>query len=106
MLKKRLSKAAIAVSLGAALVFGGATAANATTEYVGGGTWKYGVEKVGGTNWMSYSNFYHGSQKHRSTACVNYTDCTRSADRYGGVWAKASAFFNGGPGARAYWYVY
>lgn len=75
-----MALAAGALTIGATL---GATPANAYTSYPEGGTWDYGNS---GKTW---SNYYHGSKKHRSTACNSYT-CLRSADAAKGNWSYAS----------------
>lgn len=74
-------------------------AANAGTEYVGGGTWQYNAD-----NSTNYSNYYHGSKLHRSSVQNRY-GLVRSGDKPGGVWAMASqavALTNN----QAFWYVY
>jgi lactococcin 972 family bacteriocin len=73
--------AAGALTIGA--VVGVAAPANAYTSYPEGGTWSYGNS---GKTW---SDYHHGSKKHRSTACNSYT-CLRSADAGKGSWSYSS----------------
>ncbi|WP_204576887.1 lactococcin 972 family bacteriocin [Clavibacter michiganensis] len=98
---KRTLSIASGVGLVAALLLGGAGAANATTEYVGGGTWNYGVERVVGN--YSYSNYLHSSKAHGSTACSS-SKCVRSDTVPGGKWSRASVQASAG-GNTAYWRV-
>lgn len=59
-----LGTAAVLALLGGGLSAG---AAFATTEYPPeGGTWDYGVTPL-----YVYSNYYHGTRTHKSTACSN-----------------------------------
>lgn len=71
----------VGIVLASALAVGGAAAAaNATTAYPPeGGTWNYGVRAGGiyGTVGEVYSEYYHQSQTHKSTACANGV-CTYS----------------------------
>lgn len=57
------------VSLAAGITIGSAGAALAVTEYVGGGAWDHGFM---GNDYV-YSNYYHGSVCHGSTAVGTYT---------------------------------
>jgi lactococcin 972 family bacteriocin len=74
---KKSQKTIFSAVLAAALTVGGATAAaNATTAYSPeGGTWNYGVRSGGiyGTVGEVYSEYYHPSRTHKSTACANGT---------------------------------
>ncbi|MFP1627016.1 lactococcin 972 family bacteriocin [Streptomyces sp. 5K101] len=67
-----------------ALVVATATPALAVVVNAGGGTWDYGTNSS--TVW---SNYYHGSLCHGSTAVGTYTD--RSPDTAAGRWSYASA---------------
>jgi hypothetical protein len=97
-------KAGLAVVVAAAFVMGGATAASATTEYVGGGTWNYGVYEPASTVYV-YSEYMHYSKKHRTTVQVHNGAMYRSADAAAGKWAKVEkASYYGGNGA--WWYAY
>ncbi|UCR90074.1 lactococcin 972 family bacteriocin [Mycetocola spongiae] len=105
-MQKILAGTVIAL-VGSATILGIAAPASALhSEDAGGGTFEYGVEKFGGNTWISKSNYWHPSKKHRSTACYAYTHCRRSADAGPGDWAEAGIIFGGEAGARAYWYVY
>lgn len=98
-MKKKLASAGGAIVLASALVLGSSVAASATTENVGGGTWVYNAD-----NASNYSNYYHGSSKHRSSVQNRY-GLVRSGDKPGGQWAYASqpvAITNN----QAFWYVY
>lgn len=95
--RKFLSVAAVALlSVGMLSISG---PASATTEYVGGGEWRYGHSGS-----ITYSHYYHPTKLHRSTSCTP-SGCTRSPDRSGGLWAYA---YRGKAviGNDAYWYVY
>jgi hypothetical protein len=58
---------AVAILLGTV----GVSAAQATTVYVEGGVWSYGVRSGGtyGTYGEVYSRYNHPSRMHRATAC-------------------------------------
>lgn len=58
--------------------------AHASTAYVGGGTWEYGL-----TITTSYSHYYHGSRCHGATA-VGRT-VVRTNNIAAGRWARADA---------------
>ncbi|WP_402377422.1 lactococcin 972 family bacteriocin [Isoptericola rhizosphaerae] len=79
----------------AALVAGGATAAHAAVDYVGGGTWNHGVNSS--TVW---SNYYHGSTCHGATSVGTYTD---RENRSAGYWATTSAPSRWYAVDKAYW---
>ncbi len=83
-----------------ALLIAGAAAAtaHATVEYVGGGTFDYGVNYWSGTVW---SDYHHPSKAHTSTAC-NASDCSWSGVKPAGVWARATISSTLG-GNTAYW---
>lgn len=86
IMKKRTIIGTISsVALASSLLTAGA--AFATTVYPPeGGTWSYGVQPTA----TVYSNYYHGSLTHGSTACNGYPACTRSADRPAGTTSYAS----------------
>ena len=105
--RSKIATGLMTFAASAALVLGGATAAQAlTTVSAEGGTFQYGVEEFGANTWIVKSNYYHGSKKHRTTACSGYTNCVRSADAGGGYWSKVGKVFGGEPGAKAYYYIY
>lgn len=77
-----LAAADLAVGLGV----GGATAANATTEYPSvGGTWNYGVDYLTLRVW---SNYHHPSRVHSSMAC-SASACKGSGWVPAGLWSYA-----------------
>lgn len=96
---KRVSTAFAAVGLAGVLAFGGASAANATTTYIGGGTLDHGVD-IGYR--LTWSNYYHFSKSHGSTACSTVS-CTRSdraparywsfADRPNTLWGNQAFYW-------------
>ena len=88
---------AIGLALGGAVAI--APAANATTAYPEGGTWNYGFKGV-----AIYSDYYHASKKHRTTACRS-NFCARSEDKPGGSWATQGVQ-SSATGNQAYYYVY
>lgn len=85
------------LALGGALVI--AAPANATTAYPEGGTWNYGFKGV-----TVYSDYYHASKKHRTTACRS-NFCARSEDKPGGSWATQGVQ-SSATGNQSYYYVY
>ncbi len=91
------------VLLASGLALGGALTvaapANATTAYPEGGTWNYGFKGV-----TVYSDYYHPSKKHRTTACRS-DFCARSTDQYGGNWASQGVQ-SSAKGNESYYYVY
>lgn len=60
-----------------------AGAAFATVTYPGGGTWDQGL-----TSTVTYSNYYHGSLTHGSTAQSDY-GTSRSPNITPGYWSNA-----------------
>lgn len=83
---KKSRKLAAGAALASALLVGGvAVPANAvvTTCPGVGGTWDYGVSSI------VWSNFYHGSYLHRSTAGNSLGDW-RSPNTQPGYWSKVS----------------
>jgi len=72
-----------AVAAGA-LVLAFASPALADQISVGGGIWNYGAGEE-----VVWSNYYHSSKCHGSTAVGQYTD--RSPDTSAGYWSYASA---------------
>ncbi|TXK18985.1 lactococcin 972 family bacteriocin [Homoserinibacter sp. GY 40078] len=97
-------RAGIAAIVAAGLVAGGAVAAHATTEYVGGGKWSYGVYEPANTVYV-YSNYYHPSKKHRSTVQVHNGTQYRSKDAPAGKTAEIERATSYG-GNKAWWYAY
>jgi lactococcin 972 family bacteriocin len=83
------------IAVGIAISLAAAAPAFATTESVGGGTWKYGV---GFTNW---SDYHHPTKNHRSSVqragWTVRSDCT--APNY---WSHAS-MTSGPSGNKAFW---
>ncbi|WP_159944372.1 MULTISPECIES: lactococcin 972 family bacteriocin [unclassified Nocardiopsis] len=65
---RALRRAAATVLIAAGITVGTAGAAAAVVSYVGGGTWYHGV-----ANGVVYSNYYHPTQCHGSTAVGAYT---------------------------------
>ena len=89
----------------AALVFGVAGSASATTEYPPeGGTWEYGVIEPASTVFV-YSHYYHPTTLHRSSVRTTSGTLYRSPDKAGGQWAnvdKETGYYNN----KAYYYRY
>ncbi|WP_170159940.1 lactococcin 972 family bacteriocin [Frondihabitans australicus] len=88
------------VILGVVIAFGGASAAYAASESVGGGTWQYGLQgkKPGG---ITYSNYYNGSKSHGSSA-KSGKGLNRSPMVGKGKWSYA-AIESTLTGNQAYW---
>lgn len=89
------------VGVAAGLALGGGGVANATTTYPSeGGTWDYGVDY-----WVmkTWSNYYHPSRVHHSTAC-SASACTQSGWVPAGYWSNASRLATWG-GNTAYYNV-
>lgn len=80
--KKRL----LGVLLVATIAPATAGVANATTEYVGGGKWVHGFDTF---TQETFSNYYHPSRSHGSSAC-NRHECHRSPNTRAGAWARSS----------------
>ncbi|REJ06421.1 lactococcin 972 family bacteriocin [Microbacterium bovistercoris] len=95
---KRGTKLIAASALALAMAVGSVTAANATTEYVGGGTWQYWVDYGTDTN---YSGYYHGSAYHRASVS-NGTGTVREYAN-AGSWARAMQSAAAW-GNKAYWW--
>ena len=96
MAKLRIRKSMAAVAIGASAMTMVAAPAMATTEYVGGGTWEYGVNIF--WNW---SNYYHPNNDHRSsvkTSGIVY----RSACTSPGNWSHVQTV-SAVSGNKAYW---
>jgi lactococcin 972 family bacteriocin len=85
---------ATAASLTAAVAV--ATPAMATMANVGGGTWWYGVQDT-----VNYSDYYHPSNKHRSSV-ISDGILTRSSCTAPGDISYASTYA-GFSGNKAYW---
>lgn len=99
-----LSALALAASMG---VMTSSTDAEAATQYVGGGTWKYGTyEKVIGYNLLYpgpspyytakavYSQYYHPSKYHSATA-TSRNGATQKSYAFAGRWANAERIASG-----------
>lgn len=80
---KSMRRMATAAVVSALLAIGGAGAAHAATTYPAGGVWTHGANPI------VYSNYYHPSRWHGSTAVGRYT--YRSALVAPGRWSVASA---------------
>ncbi|WP_411742030.1 lactococcin 972 family bacteriocin [Raineyella sp. W15-4] len=93
----RIAKAIATAVVTLGIAAGSAASANATVVPVGGGTWNYGV---GGIVW---SNYYHGSKVHGSTACSGVR-CVASPWTPQGRWSYASTSATLA-GNTAYWRV-
>ncbi|MGH1525562.1 lactococcin 972 family bacteriocin [Leifsonia sp. L25] len=78
------TKAVASTAVAGALLVGGATAAQATSVSVEGGTWNYGV-----TGKYTYSDYLHKSRTHKSTACG--AGCAYASWTSPGAWSKAQA---------------
>ncbi|WP_204576891.1 lactococcin 972 family bacteriocin [Clavibacter michiganensis] len=98
---KRALRITSGLCLLAALLLGGAGAANAVTKNVGGGTWQYGTGFSPSA--ITYSNYNHPSKKHGSTACKS-VECVRSATVPANSWSRASLHATPG-GNSSYWRV-
>ncbi|WP_344972270.1 lactococcin 972 family bacteriocin [Salinactinospora qingdaonensis] len=83
MLKDTMRRVVTPVLMGGAIAAVAGGAAFAVTEYPEGGVWEHGVEY--GT---VYSNYYHSSTCHSSTAVGDYTDRDTAG---AGEWSYASA---------------
>ncbi|MEV7012139.1 lactococcin 972 family bacteriocin [Streptosporangium sp. NPDC051022] len=80
---KRILKGTVIAAAGIVLIGG---PAYAVVENVGGGSWDHGFNYPASE---VYSNYYHGSYCHGSTAVGVYTD--RSPATKKGSWSEASA---------------
>ncbi|MEU1898521.1 lactococcin 972 family bacteriocin [Nocardiopsis dassonvillei] len=79
-----LRRAAATLAIAAGLTAGTAGVAAAAVSYVGGGTWYHGL-----TSSVVYSDYFHGSRCHGSTAVGRYT--VTSAAYLPGYTSRASA---------------
>ncbi|WP_285730865.1 lactococcin 972 family bacteriocin [Nocardiopsis sp. ATB16-24] len=79
-----LKKAMVTLAVAAGLTAGTAGVASAATEYVGGGTWWHGL-----TASTVYSDYFHATRCHGSTAVGTYT--VRSTGYLPGYTSKATA---------------
>lgn len=70
---KKLSKGLATGLLSTGLLIAGAGVAEAAQHYVGGGIWTEGMDSKN-----TYSNYYHPSRHHGSTAC-NAFGCDRKS---------------------------
>jgi lactococcin 972 family bacteriocin len=85
----RLKKFGLVAVLAVSASVATAGAAYATTSYPDGGTWNYETN-IFVTGGPVFSNYYHPSQRHGSTAVNGQGGSDRSADRPGGTWSYAS----------------
>lgn len=93
----RLARMLAITATTAALLTVGTTAAQAASESREGGTWNYGV-----TGKYTYSDYFHKSRTHKSTAVgVNTVVAPWTSP---GVWSKAQAICALG-GNKAYYDV-
>lgn len=99
-MRRRFISTVGALGLAGALVVGGATAANAATKSAEGGKLDYGVDYGYGSVW---SNYYHPSKAHGSTAC-NSMSCSRSDRVPAGRWSYASMGSTLGGNSSYYWF--
>lgn len=79
-----LKQTVVTLLVAAGITLGTAGAAVAATSYVGGGTWWHGL-----TAGTVYSDYFHSTRCHGSTAVGSYT--IRSASMLPGYLAQASA---------------
>ena len=85
----------------AAMVIVPVTAAQATTEKVGGGVWTYGVS--GG---IVSSDYHHPTKYHTATACNNgLIDKCQQVSAAPDAWARASKTASWAGGNTAFWNV-
>lgn len=84
----------------AAMVLGAAAPALAVVDYVGGGTWNYGVNNNGGEVW---SNYHHPNNNHRSSVINGYGEYRSSGCVGKGVWSYASLRAHPDDTDYAYW---
>ncbi|MDV6013001.1 lactococcin 972 family bacteriocin [Haloechinothrix sp. LS1_15] len=112
-MSKLLQRGLLAVAAAGALIVGGGGAALAdsggtemdpdspstldSVEFVGGGEWHYGTSAFSG-----YSNYYHGTRCHGSTA-ISGDNIVRSPDTPAGNWAYAEVSRDGFSTIHAYW---
>ncbi|BEL06157.1 hypothetical protein Q0Z83_043480 [Actinoplanes sichuanensis] len=94
--RKRMPKSLIAVLVGATAAVAVAVPAWATTEYVGGGTWAYGVNFG-----INRSEYWHPNNWHTSSVKSNGIT-SRSACTDPGLWSDAWRYA-GVSGNKAYW---
>lgn len=108
MSRRRITSAVAGFVAAVALVLGSATAANAyTVEYPEGGKWVYGVRSGGiyGSAGQSYSEYFHNSRTHRSTACGAYGGCSGTSWISPGYWANSAYSPMASSGNKAYYDV-
>lgn len=79
----KLRKPVAAIALAGSVLVGGAAAAHATIEYVGGGTWDHGVNSS-----IVWSDYYHGSRCHGSSVQGTYYEKDYAS---AGYWSIADA---------------
>lgn len=101
---KKLTKMLMGAGLSLAFVASGAAAANATTSYPEGGTWNYGVKWGGGGQDFVYSDYFHGSRKHKASVCTT-SGCSKTDWIAKGNWANAPWRVAGMWGNTAYYDV-
>ena len=94
--KSRVRRTLFAAAIGAAATIAVAVPAWATTQFVGGGTWIYGVSYG-----INESQYYHPNNWHtssvKSDGLVDRSDCTEPGV-YSDAWLWAAAYGN-----QAYW---
>lgn len=100
MRSRRVMSTLASLGLAAALSVGGATAASATTSYMGGGWLDYGVDYGYMNVW---SNYFHSSKSHGSTAC-NSMSCNRSDVAPANKWSWANIGATYGGNKSYYWF--
>lgn len=91
----RVRRVLATLVVGGTVVAGGAVAAQAATDYVGGGTWNHGVNSS-----IVWSDYYHGSTCHGATSVGTYTD---RASASAGRWAMTDAPSRWYAVDKAYW---
>ncbi|MDR0951133.1 MAG: lactococcin 972 family bacteriocin [Candidatus Ancillula sp.] len=83
--------------IGGGLILAGAAAPAFSAQNVGGGTWKYNMTDI------VYSDYYHPSVNHGSTAC-NWSKCDKQQWNDAGTWSHAQVG-RGITGNKVYWHV-
>lgn len=100
--KKRLLQAGTTLAVVVGLVAGGSVAANATTAYPEGGTWKYGIREYSSTVY-AYSEYFQPTRIHKASVQSSTGSWGYSGWVTSNVWAKAPEQATGWTGAH-YWY--
>lgn len=94
-MKKSARRVVATTGLAIGLTFSAATFAIADSEYIGGGQWTHGISDSG----TVYSNYYHGSSCHGSTAVGTYVDRDQDDAGYTSRASAPEAWTNN----QAYW---